>query len=89
MTSGRKRAGVGTVDPGGQGIDDSVVYVASLPDGPIMVLTGAAALTYRVLRARSLHPHEELAAALGVEVQDLDQEALQDFAAELAERGLA
>lgn len=65
-----------------------VVYLAPLPDGPVVVLTGVSAVLYRALTGGSEDVVEEVARGLGVRPEDIDPETLSEFAEELCEAGL-
>ena len=68
---------------------DRVLYLAPLPDGPVTVLNGVAALVYEELV--SSEPGtivERLATHLGVSVDDVDRTAVHDLTTELVAMGL-
>jgi len=65
-----------------------VVYLAPLPDGPVAVLSGASAVLYRALVAGDGDPVARVSRDLGVSPEDVDAEAIDDFADELVEAGL-
>lgn len=65
-----------------------VVYLAPLPDGPVVVLEGVSAVLYRALTAASGDVVEEVARRLGVPPEDIDPETITEFAQELRDAGL-
>ncbi|MCK0112233.1 hypothetical protein MWU75_08800 [Ornithinimicrobium sp. F0845] len=76
------------VDGGATREIGGVVYLAPLPDGPVAVLAGASAVLYRALVATGGEdPVARVARDLGVPVEEVDPEAIQEFAEELREGG--
>lgn len=68
---------------------ESTVYAAHLPEGPIQVLTGVSAVVFSACAEpgdQALLPR--VAAALGVDEAEVDTEALEEFLDELAATGL-
>ena len=92
VTRGWARAhGVAVVDAPDEPVEDQpggVVYLASLPHGPLRVLSGASAVLYRALVDQHEDPAARVAADLGVDPQDIDPEAIVEFADELVQAGL-
>jgi hypothetical protein len=84
--------GVGVVrqePPAGLEADGHKVYVAHLPDGPIQVLEGTAAVVFSSCLEHAAEAlRHGVAGALGVPVDDLDEDVLMEFVAELEESGL-
>lgn len=66
----------------------ATVYLAPLPDGPVTVLTGVAAVTYLALAAGEADPSAEVARELGVAPEDVDMVGVWEFAEELHQAGL-
>lgn len=75
-------------DPGADEPADvgGTVYLAPLPDGPVTVLTGASAVLYRALLSEE-DPVARVARDLGVPTEEVDPEAVREFAEELREGG--
>jgi hypothetical protein len=65
-----------------------VIYLAPLPDGPLRVLSGASAVLYRALVDPHDDPAVRVARELGVAPEDVDPEAIMEFADELVQQGL-
>lgn len=70
------------------GVPGGVVYLAPLPDGPLRVLSGASAVLYRALVDPHDDPAVRVARELGVAAEDVDPDAITDFADELVQEGL-
>lgn len=82
---------VAVVDAPDEPVDDQrggVVYLGPLPRGPVRVLSGASAVLYRALVAHPEDPVAAVAAGLGVELHEIDLEAIVEFADELVQAGL-
>ncbi|WP_134772035.1 hypothetical protein [Ornithinimicrobium flavum] len=78
-------ATVARVD-GGQA-PTSDLYLARLPEGPIVVLGGPAAALYRAAETGE-DPVPALAVALEVEDEEIDREGVEDLLAEWVGQGL-
>lgn len=74
--------------PSADGVPGGVVYLAPLPGGPVVVLTGVSAVLYRALTAPDGDVVESVARGLGVSVEDIDPETVAEFAEELRDAGL-
>lgn len=72
---------------GAEGEPASELYLAHLPDGPIMVLTGPAAALYRAVVAGA-QPVAALAVALEVDADEIDAEGVEELLAEWVDGGL-
>ena len=70
------------------GLPGGVVYLAPLPDGPLRVLSGASAVLYRALVDPHDDPAVRVARELGVAPEDVDADAVAEFADELVREGL-
>lgn len=82
MTGLRPAPGVAIVD------ENDVVYVASLPDGPIVVLGGVAgAIWWEACDGPQSTIAERVAAVTGFYVEEIRGD-VESFVAELVERGL-
>ncbi|MCE0486889.1 hypothetical protein [Ornithinimicrobium sediminis] len=86
--SWRPGADVGVVheDPlrQGSGAGEPTIYVAHLPDGPIQVLQGPAAVIFTAcLLGEAGELQRRVADALGVPADDLDAEVLAEFVTEM------
>lgn len=93
MTTWRRPSHVAIVDQPaavtGDGSPGGVVYLGPLPDGPVVVLQGVAAVIYRAAVSDTGTDLVELVAAgLGVEPAEVDGEEVEQFLTELHERGL-
>lgn len=93
MTDWRRPSYVAVVDQppedGGKGVVGGVLYLGPLPEGPVVVLEGVAAVIYRA--ATSDHETdlvELIAAGLGVDPEEVDAQEVEAFLTELAERRL-
>lgn len=64
----------------------SDLYLAHLPDGPIMVLRGPSAALYRAVVA-SAEPVAALADALEVDPQEIDGEGVAELLTEWVDQG--
>lgn len=82
MTRERVAAHVGAVDAG------EAIYVAALPDGPILVLEGVSAVAWRGLAAGGVAGMlAAVVEATGVEIASVEDD-LVGFAEDLQARGL-
>lgn len=80
---------VGVVDGSSPEQDDGPLYVAPLPDGPILVLEGVTKAFYQAVMGTDGDPVaviDHLATALEVAVADIDLEAVADLADALSEQ---
>lgn len=82
MTRYRRAPGIGVIE------DESVVYVAHLPDGPIMVLEAGSAAVWLAAGAGTIESITERVVALtGVDGDEI-QPLVESFLNELQRRGL-
>lgn len=88
LPDGDGRPAGGTSSPSETPEAGGVVYLAPLPNGPVAVLTGVSAVLYRALVAPDGEPVDHVARALGVPPDEVDPEAVTEFAEELREAGL-
>jgi hypothetical protein len=69
-------------------VDDGSVFVAQLPDGPILALHQASALIWdEALSGDREHLAQRVATATGAEIVDV-AEYVEGFVADLIDRGL-
>ncbi|MEJ1090738.1 hypothetical protein [Microbacterium istanbulense] len=78
----RPARGVGVVD------DEVCVYVASLPDGPILVLDGPSALAWRTACTRGADAVSQVVAEATGEDAGTIAPYLERFLSDLVDRGL-
>lgn len=71
---------------GGEG-PTADLYLAALPGGPIIVLSGAAAALYRAV-VDGADPVSALASALAVEEAEIDEEGVRELLTEWIEQDL-
>lgn len=93
MTTWRRPSSVAIVDQPdavtGGGAPGGVVYLGPMPDGPVVVLQGVAAVIYRAAVSDTGTDLVELVAAgLGVGPTEVDGEEVEQFLSDLHERGL-
>jgi hypothetical protein len=75
-------------EPGDETVRDAVVFLLPLPDGPVWVLEGSAALIWVVAAEGVAHPARAVAELAGLELDGDLEAAVSGYLDDLVGRGL-